>query len=114
MTDGKSIAIDFSIKRTAKELDFRSPIEDNLEKPYFPGAFDVTNSSNRGFYFLNVTQFLGAANDNILKQVLIFGLAAGGIWGNQLGEGGQAWASLCLAIPFVLLSGFAGQFSGVA
>lgn len=111
MTDGKSIAIDFSIKRTAKELDFRSPIEDNLEKPYFPGAFDVTNSSNRGFYFLNVTQFLGAANDNILKQVLIFGLAAGGIWGNQLGEGGQAWASLCLAIPFVLLSGFAGQFS---
>ena len=111
MTDGKSIAIDFSIKRTAKELDFRSPIEDNLEKPYFPGAFDVTNSSNRGFYFLNVTQFLGAANDNILKQVLTFGLAAGGIWGNQLGEGGQAWASLCLAIPFVLLSGFAGQFS---
>ena len=56
MTDGKSIAIDFSIKRTAKELDFRSPIEDNLEKPYFPGAFDVTNSSNRGFYFLNVPE----------------------------------------------------------
>ena len=111
MTDGKSIAIDFSIKRTAKELDFRSPIEDNLEKPYFPGAFDVTNSSNHGFYFLNVTQFLGAANDNIPKQVFSFGLAAGGIWGNQLGEGGQAWASLCLAIPFVLLSGFAGQFS---
>ena len=71
----------------------------------------MTKSSSRGFYFLNVTQFLGAANDNILKQVLIFGLAAGGIWGNQLGEGGQGWASLCLAIPFVLLSGFAGQFS---
>jgi acyl-[acyl-carrier-protein]-phospholipid O-acyltransferase/long-chain-fatty-acid--[acyl-carrier-protein] ligase len=78
---------------------------------HFFGVVDVTKSSSRGFYFLNVTQFLGAANDNILKQVLIFGLAAGGIWGNQLGEGGQGWASLCLAIPFVLLSGFAGQFS---
>jgi acyl-[acyl-carrier-protein]-phospholipid O-acyltransferase/long-chain-fatty-acid--[acyl-carrier-protein] ligase len=74
-------------------------------------VFDVTKSSSHGFYFLNVTQFLGAANDNILKHILMFGLAAGGIWNNQLGEGGQAWASLCLSIPFVLLSGFAGQFS---
>jgi len=103
--------MDFSINRVPKELDFQSPTKDHQEKPYFSGAFDVTKSSNRGFYFLNVTQFLGAANDNILKQVLIFGLAAGGIWGNQLGEGGQGWASLCLAVPFVLLSGFAGQFS---
>ncbi len=71
----------------------------------------MTSSHARGFYFLNVTQFLGAANDNILKQVLIFGVAAGGIWADLLGKGGQAWASMCLAIPFVLLSGFAGQFS---
>ena len=65
----------------------------------------------RGFFFLNVTQFCGAANDNILKQVLIFGLAAGGIWADKLGAGAQAYGSLCLAIPFVLFSGFAGQFS---
>lgn len=65
----------------------------------------------RGFVFLNITQFLGAANDNILKQVLIFGVAAGGIWANLLGNGGQAIASMCLALPFVLFSGFAGQFS---
>ncbi|MCH2179179.1 MAG: MFS transporter [Mariniblastus sp.] len=71
----------------------------------------MMNSRQRGFYFLNATQFLGAANDNILKQVLIYGLAVGGVWADQLGPGGQAWASLCLAIPFVLLSGFAGQYS---
>ena len=67
--------------------------------------------SGTGFLFLNVTQFFGAANDNILKQVLIFGVASGGIWADQLGKGAQAYASLCLAVPFVLLSGFAGQFS---
>ncbi|PHS10292.1 MAG: hypothetical protein COA78_11445 [Blastopirellula sp.] len=67
--------------------------------------------NNRGFVFLNITQFFGAANDNILKQLLMFGLASGGIWAGQMGKGGQAIASLCLAIPFVLFSGFAGQFS---
>ncbi len=65
----------------------------------------------RGFIALNICQFFTAANDNILKQVLIFGIAAGGLWAGMLGEGAQAYASLCLAIPFVVLSGFAGQFS---
>ncbi len=68
-------------------------------------------SEQKGFAFLNVTQFFGAANDNVLKQVLIFGLSAGGLWAGALGEGAQAYASLALAIPFVVLSGFAGQFS---
>lgn len=68
--------------------------------------------SNRiGFLSLNVTQACGAANDNILKQLVVFGLASGGIWADQLGNGGQAIGSLCLAVPFVLFSGFAGQFS---
>lgn len=73
----------------------------------------VTNRAQNqfGFFCLNVTQSLGAANDNILKQVLMFGVAAGGIWADQLGEGAQAIGSLCLAGPFVLFSGFAGQFS---
>jgi acyl-[acyl-carrier-protein]-phospholipid O-acyltransferase/long-chain-fatty-acid--[acyl-carrier-protein] ligase len=68
-------------------------------------------TNNRGFSFLNVTQFFNAFNDNLLKQMLIFGTAAGGLWASQIGKGGQAIASLCLAVPFVLLSGFAGQFS---
>src|SRR6056297_2799616 len=65
----------------------------------------------RGFVWLNATQFLGAANDNILKQVLIFGVIEGGVWGGALGSGAQATASLALAVPFILLSGFAGQFA---
>jgi len=65
----------------------------------------------RGFLCLNISQSLGAANDNILKQVVVFGVASGGIWADQLGEGAQAIGSLCLAVPFVLFSGFAGQFS---
>ncbi len=70
-----------------------------------------SKSDKRGFIFLNVCQFFTAANDNILKQVLIFGLASGGLWAGLLGEGAQAYASLALSIPFVLFSGFAGQFS---
>ncbi len=67
--------------------------------------------SSRGFGFLNTTQFLNAFNDNLLKQMLMWGTAAGGIWASQIAPGGQAYASLCLAVPFILLSGFAGQFS---
>jgi len=68
-------------------------------------------STPLGFLSLNVTQSCGAMNDNILKQVIIFGVASGGIWADQLGEGAQAIGSICLAGPFVLFSGFAGQFS---
>ena len=71
----------------------------------------MEQANKRGFVFLNVTQFCGAANDNILKQLLMFGLAAEGIWAEKLGAGGQAYASLCLAVPFVLFSGFTGQFA---
>jgi MFS family permease len=66
---------------------------------------------HRGFFSLNVTQACGAANDNILKQMVVFGVASGGIWADQLGDGAQAIGSLCLSVPFVLFSGFAGQFS---
>lgn len=72
---------------------------------------EVRSNHQSGFFALNVTQFCGAANDNILKQVVVFGVAANGIWADQMGEGGQAIGSLCLAVPFVLFSGFAGQFS---
>ena len=71
--------------------------------------------SNRGFLSLLLTQFLGAANDNILKQCLTF-MVATGIWSGSLaegglGEGGQVVPTLCLTIPFILLSGYAGQIA---
>ena len=64
-----------------------------------------------GFSALIVTQFFGAANDNILKGVLGFAVASGGIWAASLGEGGQGWVGLCLTLPFILFSGWAGQIA---
>jgi len=65
---------------------------------------------NVGYVALLITQFLGAANDNILKQCLIF-MVTTGIWAGQLGPGGQVIPALCLTIPFILLSGYAGQIA---
>ncbi len=67
-----------------------------------------SNLLKRGFLSLLVTQFFGAANDNVLKQVLTL-MVATGLWANKLGPGGQSYVALCLTIPFILLSGFAGQ-----
>lgn len=64
---------------------------------------------NKGFCALLVTQLFGAINDSVLKQVIILAVASGGIWANQLGDGGQAYVALCLTVPFILLSGIAGQ-----
>ncbi len=63
----------------------------------------------RGFLSLLSTQFLGAANDNILKQILVFMIATG-IWSGSLaegglGDGGQSLPALCLTLPFILVCG---------
>jgi acyl-[acyl-carrier-protein]-phospholipid O-acyltransferase/long-chain-fatty-acid--[acyl-carrier-protein] ligase len=64
----------------------------------------------RGFLSLITTQFFGAANDNILKGVLIY-MVIDGAWAGQLGSGGQGIVSICFTVPFILLSGYAGQFA---
>ncbi len=64
----------------------------------------------RGFLSLIVIQFFGAANDNILKGVLIY-MVIDGAWAGQLGQGGQGIVSVCFTLPFILLSGYAGQFA---
>ncbi len=69
-----------------------------------------SNLVKRGFVSLLVTQFFGAANDNILKQVLIF-MVGTGLWAGALGRGGEGYIALCLTVPFILLSAFAGQFA---
>ena len=62
-----------------------------------------------GFTSLLGVSFFGAANDNLLKQVLILMVVAGGLWVNRLGVGTQGVISLVLSIPFIILSGYAGQ-----
>ncbi len=64
----------------------------------------------RGFLSLITTQFFGAANDNILKGVLIY-MVIDGAWAGQLGAGGQGIVSVCFTLPFIILSGYAGQFA---
>lgn len=61
-----------------------------------------------GFLSLLLTQFLGAVNDNILKGVLIY-MVIDGTWAGKLGSGGQGIVSVCFTLPFILLSGYAGQ-----
>jgi acyl-[acyl-carrier-protein]-phospholipid O-acyltransferase/long-chain-fatty-acid--[acyl-carrier-protein] ligase len=63
-----------------------------------------------GFLALIVTQFFGAANDNILKGILTF-MVVDGLWRGQLGAGGQSFVGVCFTVPFILLSGYAGQLA---
>lgn len=64
----------------------------------------------RGFLSLLFTQFFGAANDNVLKGVLTF-MVIDGAWKGHLGSGGQGIIGLCFTLPFILLSGYAGQLA---
>ncbi|MEW4490685.1 MFS transporter [Thalassoglobus sp. JC818] len=83
-----------------------------IETPTGSSPAEVSESTHsvRGFVSLLITQFLGAANDNVLKGVLIY-MVIDGAWKGQLGSGGQGIVSACLSIPFLLLSGMAGQFA---
>ncbi|MGA1017336.1 MAG: MFS transporter [Phycisphaerales bacterium] len=74
-------------------------------------AASPSSHPHSGFASLLVTQFFGAANDNILKGVLAFAVAAGGIWAASLGDGGQGWVGLCLTLPFIAFSGWGGQIA---
>ena len=64
----------------------------------------------RGLTALLVAQFMGAANDNILKTLLGFAVVRG-MWAGKLGEGGQGLIALCLFVPFILFSGWAGPLA---
>jgi MFS family permease len=67
-----------------------------------------SNLFKRGFMSLVATQFFGAMNDNVLKGVLTF-MVINGVWSGALGPGGQGIVSMCFTLPFILLSGYAGQ-----
>src|SRR5262245_37830457 len=79
---------------------------------------------DRSFWGLTATQFLGAFNDNLFKQLVLLlavGGAAAAAGGNAAGgnvagqaRGGpdlQSLAMFCFALPFLLFSGFAGYLS---
>ena len=82
--------------------------------------------ADRSFWGMTCTQFLGAFNDNLYKQLMLLlaisipmaALAGGAV--SELAEGVveaepgsdvQGWATLVFSLPFVLFSGYAGYLS---
>ena len=61
---------------------------------------------NKGFVSLNILQAFGAANDNLFKQIIMLGVATGGIWSLELGTGGQATISLFFHCHLYFSAGF--------
>lgn len=79
--------------------------------------------ADRSFWGLAVTQFLGAFNDNLYKQLILLlavpaaAVAAVATASEAAAPAGiseqdvQGWALFVFSIPFVLMSGFAGYLS---
>lgn len=64
---------------------------------------------DRSFWGLAITQFLGAFNDNLYKQLIL--LIAIPAAADAVGEDLQGYATAVFSLPFVLLSGFAGYLA---
>ncbi|RLS80566.1 MAG: MFS transporter, partial [Planctomycetota bacterium] len=63
---------------------------------------------DRSFWGLNLTQFFGAFNDNLFKQLVMLSLL------DQARQGGkdlQGLGLILFAVPFILISGYAGFLS---
>lgn len=63
--------------------------------------------ANRSFGFFTATQFFGAFNDNLFKQLML--LLAATSFTTDL----QGLATVCFALPFMAFSGYAGQLSEI-
>jgi MFS family permease len=86
-------------------------------------ALESNLNQSRSFWGMTLTQFLGAFNDNLYKQLMLLlavpavlaGAAA--VSSTNGGNGGavssdtQGWATLVFSLPFVLFSGYAGYLS---
>lgn len=79
-----------------------------MSEPSEQATSSERQQSGRGLTALTVTQFLGVLNDNILKGIVTY-MVIDGLWAGQLGDGGQGYVAMCLTIPFLLISGFAGE-----
>ena len=55
-------------------------------------------SLNRDFHLLNLSQFLGAFNDNVFKLFLIYALAQ--ILGTEAMSSINQWAGAIFVLPF--------------
>lgn len=76
-----------------------------------PAAKHNPPPARAGFIALLTTMSCGAINDNLLRGGLLLSVAAGGMWGGELGEGGTGWITVMLYLPFILLLGVTGQLA---
>src|SRR6187401_2048230 len=67
-------------------------------------------SRDRSFWGMTATQFLGAFNDNLFKQLmLLLAIPVGAAAAQRADE--QGLATMIFSLPFVLFSGYAGYLS---
>lgn len=66
---------------------------------------------DKSFFGILITQFLGAFNDNVFKQILLY-ICIDMAQGNRA-ENMQGTATVVFAIPFILLSGLCGYLSDI-
>jgi len=73
-------------------------------------AMEHASTKQKGsFVWLNITQFLGALNDNVFKLLIIIFLI--GVKGPESAGGVTATAGAIFVVPFLLLTAFAGKLS---
>jgi MFS family permease len=65
--------------------------------------------ADRGFWGMTITQFLGAFNDNLFKQLILLISITVAIDGTS--EDKQGTATLVFSLPFLLVTGVAGYLS---
>lgn len=81
---------------------------ERLVKKYF-GQFAEKLLNLSSFTFLNLTQFLGALNDNLFKLIVIFHL--NDIFSQKHTDVIQAVATVIFVLPFLLLSAATGSLA---
>ena len=75
-----------------------------------PGASETPLLRDRSFIGITATQFLGAFNDNLFKQLmLLLAIPASSVAASSGDR--QAVATIVFAFPFILCSGYAGFLS---
>lgn len=102
------------------------PASSTDAQPPSPAAAEVQERPqlfhDKSFWGMTTTQFLGAFNDNLYKQLMLLlaipvvaGAVAAGAEAVEGGAGGasdtQGWATFVFSLPFVLFSGLAGYLS---
>lgn len=70
----------------------------------------MRGGERRSFAGFVATQFAGAANDNVLRTFIAL-QATSGMWRETAGPGAAGVITILFTVPFLILSGFAGQFA---